>query len=139
MTAELRLLLDNQDTALQQIDEAVEDFGVEQDWPPALLFQVRLVLEELAVNVISYGFESGGNMFEVVLRSTPDRLVIKCTDDSWPFNPLTDSSVPDVEAALEDRNVGGLGIHLVRTMMDELEYQRKDGKNCLTLVKRRDE
>ena len=139
MTAELRLLLDNQDTALQRIDEAVEGFGVEQDWPPDLLFQVRLVLEELAINVISYGFESGGNMFEVVLRSTPDRLVIECSDDSWPFNPLTDSPAPDVEAALEDRNVGGLGIHLVRTMMDEVEYERKDGKNCLTLVKRRDE
>lgn len=139
MTAELRLLLDNQDTALQRIDEAVEGFGVEQDWPPDLLFQVRLVLEELAINVISYGFESGGNMFEVVLRSTPDRLVIECSDDSWPFNPLTDSPEPDVEAALEDRNVGGLGIHLVRTMMDEVEYERKDGKNCLTLVKRRDE
>ena len=139
MTAELRLLLDNQDTALQQIDEAVEGFGVEQDWPPPLLFQVRVVLEELAINVISYGFESGGNLFEVVLRSAPDRLVIECSDDSWPFNPLTDSPAPDVEAALEDRNVGGLGIHLVRTMMDEVEYERKDGKNCLTLVKRRDE
>ena len=59
-------------------------------------------------------------------------------DDGRPFDPLTEAPEPDLESAIEDRPIGGLGVHLVRTMMDEVRYRREEGKNRLTLVKRRE-
>ena len=63
--------------------------------------------------------------------------MIEISDDGQPFNPLKDAPKPDLEAALEDRPIGGLGIHLVLTMMDEMHYRRENERNHLTLVKRR--
>ena len=64
-------------------------------------------------------------------------ITIEIEDDGHAFNPLLDAPEPDLDAEVEDRTVGGLGIYLVRTMMDEVRYQRQQNKNCLTLVKRR--
>ena len=58
-------------------------------------------------------------------------------DDARPFDP-TGAAAPDLDAALDDRAVGGLGIHLVQSMMDEVGYARRDGRNVTTLVKRLD-
>ena len=66
--------------------------------------------------------------------SDENSLTIEIVDDGRPFDPLTDAPKPDVNAELEDRNIGGLGIHLVRKMMDDVRYRREEGKNHLTLV-----
>lgn len=137
MTQRLHLKLESQLTALQELEAAVEEFGLEQDWPPDLLFRVQLVLEELATNVINHGYGEGGHEFEVAIDSSNDSLTIELTDSARPFNPLAEAPEAAVNAALEDRPIGGLGVHLVRTMMDEMRYERDGGKNRLTLVKRR--
>lgn len=72
---------------------------------------------------------------KVSLAVSDGEMVLGIEDDGPAFDPL-DAPEPDVEAALEDRPVGGLGIYLLREMMDRLEYARVDGRNCLTLHKR---
>ena len=58
-------------------------------------------------------------------------------DNGRPFDPLNDAPEPDLDSGVADRAVGGLGVHLVRTMMDEMRYRRDRGRNHLTLVKER--
>ena len=62
------------------------------------------------------------------------RLTVTITDDGVPFNPLS-KKAPDIDAPLEDREIGGLGIHLVRNLIDDVTYNRRIGKNVMTLVK----
>ncbi len=125
---------------LQYIQGAVEELGQREAWPESLTFKVNLVLEELGLNILTHGRQGGGRRpeIEIVLTSEDETLTIEVLDDGQPFDPLEDAPRPDVDAGIEDRNIGGLGLHLVRTMMDDLHYQRDDGKNRLTLVARRE-
>lgn len=138
MSNRLQLRLDADLASLPLLDEAVEEFGEAQEWAMDMLFQVKLALEEIAVNVINHGYGQGGSAFEVDITSEPAALTIRITDEAKEFNPLTSSPAADVDASVDDRRVGGLGVHLVRTMMDEMHYERADGQNRLTLVKKRD-
>ena len=113
--------------------------GSREQWPPTLLYQVKLVLEEVIVNIVNYGYEErGGHKIDVHLISEPDTLTIKIADDGRAFDPLNQAPTPDVDASLEDRPIGGLGVYLVQTLMDEAHYRREQDRNHLTLIKRRD-
>ena len=120
---------------LERITAIVEDLGEQDDWPPDLIFKVNLVLDELSVNIVNYGGEA--SEIEVCLAADAEEVRVEISDDGRPFDPLTDAIEPDLDAPLEDRPIGGLGIHLVREMMDELHYSREDGKNRLAMVKRK--
>ncbi len=137
MSAKLSLSIETRLEELDRLAASVEDFAREQDWPLDLTFQVNLILEELWLNVVNHGHENGEHVVEIELTSEAESLTIEITDDGKPFNPLENAPIPDVTAALGDRSIGGLGVHLVRTMMDEMRYSREDGKNHLILVKRR--
>ena len=82
--------------------------------------------------------ERAGHKIDVQLISEPDALTIKIADDGRAFDPLSQAPTPDVDANLEDRPIGGLGVYLVQTLMDEAHYRREQDRNHLTLVKRRD-
>ena len=139
MSAKLSLKMGFEAADLPRIQTAIGEFSQEQDWPPDIEFQVDLVLEELVLNVVNYG--SGGREGEIKIElvSEAEMVTIQIIDDGRPFDPLTDAPEPDTESSIEDRAVGGLGIHLVRTMMDEVSYRREENKNHMRLVKRRSE
>lgn len=120
---------------LERITAVVEDLGERDDWPPDLIFKVNLVLDELWVNVVHYSGATGD--VEVSLDTDADEVRLEIADDGRPFDPLSEAVEPDLDAALEERPIGGLGIFLVREMMDELHYRREDGKNRLAMVKRK--
>ena len=120
---------------LDRISAVVEDVGEQDNWPHDLIFKVNLVLDELSVNIVSYGGDA--SEIEVSLDTDAEEVRVEICDDGAPFDPLTEAPEPDLDAPLEDRPVGGLGIHLVREMMDELHYSRQGGKNRLAMVKRK--
>ena len=134
MSATLHLKLAARPEELERINVAVEEFGEREDWPSKLLFRVNLVLEELGLNVMTHGQQAGARELEVIVTSEAETITIEIVDDGPRFDPLEDAPLPDPEASLDERPVGGLGIHLVRTMMDEVSYRYEDGKNRLTLV-----
>ena len=125
---------------LLYIQGKVEELGLREEWPDSLVFKVNLVLEELGLNILSYGGAGVDRSpeIEITLVSEDDSLTIEVSDDGRPFNPLEDALVPDVEALLDERSVGGLGVHLVRTMMDDLSYQRAEGRNLLKMVTKKE-
>lgn len=122
---------------LDSILDAVEDFGEREDWSPAVLFKVKLAIEEMGLNVAKHGRIDKAPDIKIVVTSEPDALRIDIEDDGRPFDPLTDAPEPDLISSIEERPIGGLGIHFVREMMDEMSYRREDGKNCLALTLRR--
>ncbi len=132
----LRLTLPAVVGSLVTLDEAVDELGLERDWGPGVLFQVKLALEELALNIIQHGYGESGHEFDVMIDSGSRSLTIELVDDAPAFNPLEDAPAPETDASVEDRKLGGLGVYLVREMMDEVRYARSNGKNRLTLVKR---
>ena len=122
---------------LQQITASVEEIGLQENWPSDLVFKIDLVLDELATNIVKYGGKV--SEIEISLSSEVEAVTIEITDDGRPFDPLNDVAEPDLDSPLNERRAGGLGVHLVRSMMDELHYRREQGKNHLALTKRRAE
>ena len=123
---------------LINIASFVEEIGNREGWPFELVFRINLVLEELGLNIIDYAHDDGGvHEFDISLTPGEDAITIDVVDDGKAFDPLSDAPKVDIESSLEDRRVGGLGLHLVRTTMDEMSYRREHGKNHLTLVARR--
>ena len=138
MSAQRSLHIATELDELPKVNAAIEELAEEENWPPDLTFQIGLAIEELGVNIVEYGHaDDKAHEIEIVISSEAEEITIAIEDDGQAFNPLLDAPEPDLEAAVEDRTVGGLGIHLVRSMMDEVHYQRQQNKNCLTLVKRR--
>ncbi len=138
MSAKVSLKIETAPDALERINDALEAIGQEEEWPPDLLFTTNLVLEELGLNIINHAYGGERSEFEMIITSEDSSLTLELIDSGPPFNPLHDAPTPDLEASIEDRPIGGLGIHLVKTMMDELEYRREHDKNHLKMVKRRD-
>ena len=139
MSTRVSLNVKSSPDALNHIANALESISDQEDWPPDLLFTVNLVLEELGLNIINHAYHGDSGEFEIVITSEEKALTIELIDDGPPFNMLTEAPIPDVDAPIDDRPIGGLGVHLVKTMMDELEYRREHDQNHLTMVKRRDE
>lgn len=107
--------------------------------PPEALFPFELALEEIFLNVAFHGRPADGTTPSVEVRLDRDERTVSMVilDDGLRFDPLT-REVPDVHAALEDRPIGGLGIHLVRTLMDAASWRHVDGRNELTLARNLD-
>ena len=122
---------------LGRIAEKVEQLGEDGSWPPRLVYLVNLTLEELGLNALTHGREHGLDELSISIRSDTESIFIEMLDNGAPFDPLTDAPIPDPDAPLETRPVGGLGIYLIRNMVDEIHYERGDDRNCLTLITRR--
>jgi anti-sigma regulatory factor (Ser/Thr protein kinase) len=96
----------------------------------------NLALEEVLANVIAYAFPAGGrHEIDVRIAYREGRLHATVTDHGVAFNPLT-RPVPDLQAPIEERPVGGLGIHLLRTLTDTADYRRDGERNVLTFSMR---
>ncbi len=115
------------------LEEVCNEYRIDRE----LFKMLNLAMEEWVANVISYAYEEGvkGDV-ELTTYMESGRLTITVKDRGTPFDPTKQNDV-DVDAGLEDRKIGGLGIHLVRSIMDTVEYRRTtDGYNEVTLTKK---
>ena len=135
MTEPMFLRISPNHNQLEQISAAVEEFAKRDNWPPDLVFKLNLALEELGVNIVNYSGATGE--IEISLASDDEAVIIEIADNGRPFNPVIELDTPDISAPLDERPIGGLGVHLVRSMMDELSYSREDGMNRLAMTKRK--
>ena len=116
----------------------VDQFCESNELSPEIAYAVNLSVDEILTNTISYGYDDDeAHRIEMSVRLEADALVVVIVDDSRPFDP-TARPDPDIEASLEERDVGGLGLFLVHQMMDRVEYSRVDGRNVVTLTKSMD-
>jgi len=99
------------------------------------LYQMNLVLEELLVNVANYAYAPNDGDVEICYEIKNKELEVVIIDKGKPFNPLEHSD-PDLKAPVEDRKIGGLGIYLVKNLVDDIQYQRVENKNILKINKK---
>lgn len=101
-----------------------------------LAYLVNLCLEELITNIIWHGLKGRGDSeIEVTIDLSPSRLQIVLVDQAPPYDPFSRAAKPNVDAALDERNLGGLGVYLVRKLMDDASYFYDSQGNHITLLK----
>ena len=106
------------------------------DCPPKALFQVCLAAEEVFVNIASYAYGGSTGEARIVLDISDDHVMTLSFEDSGiQYDPLKKAD-PDVTLSAEERNIGGLGIFLVKKNMDDVSYAYRDSKNILTMKKK---
>jgi len=124
--------------SFSEIDKVNQRFNTFADYcgiPKTLIQKVNIVFDELLHNIISYAYNDNKEHDIIIeLEFSGNRLSIAITDDGIPFNPL-EAKKPDTELSLEEREIGGLGIHLVRNLMDKVSYKRQVDKNVISLTK----
>jgi serine/threonine-protein kinase RsbW len=119
---------------LSKIAEFLEDVLGECEFSGEVLFNVQLAVDEACSNTILYGFPGGGGAIEIACEVDDAAISIVIADQGMPFDPLT-APEPDIEADIADRQIGGLGVYFIRTVMDEVAYEYTGEKNVLTLKK----
>ena len=113
----------------------LEKFGQQIGLSKKLIFEINLALDELFTNIITYGFkDKKEHIIKVTLTPKNEELYLCIEDDGMPFNPI-DFETSDVANSVENCQIGGLGIHIMRKLMDDICYQRCNDKNVLTLKK----
>ena len=95
---------------------------------------IELIIEEIIINIINYGFEEEPNgMIDIGIDTRNHDIIIEIRDNGMAFNPL-EKKDPNVDADLDDRKIGGLGIFFVKQLVKDISYSRKESKNILHLV-----
>jgi len=131
----LQLWLSNDVQEIADIAADVDAFCAAHNLAPEIAQAVNLSLDELLTNTISYGFaDDKSHRIGVTIELDGGIITVQLTDDGLPFDPFS-APDPDIDAALEDRPVGGLGVFLVRQLMDEVDYRRAGGRNIVTIRK----
>jgi sigma-B regulation protein RsbU (phosphoserine phosphatase) len=111
-------------------DTFAENYGI----PDKTRLKMHVVIDELLTNIISYAYpDDDPHEIGIKIELSANRLKVSMVDDGIPFNPLG-LETPDTELSLEERQIGGLGIHIVRKMMDRVSYRRRIDKNVITAV-----
>jgi len=126
---EIEANIDNLNKALEFINTELEQHGCPED----IQGKIEVAVEEIFVNIASYAYSPGsGNT--VIFISVNDKIVIRFEDTGKPYNPL-EKPEPDLDKPLMERDIGGLGVFLVKKLMDDVEYKRVDNKNILVITK----
>jgi len=125
--------LKNDQSELERLCQKCEELGSSIGLSDKSVFEINLALDELFTNIISYGFQDQQeHIIKIKITVEGEQLQMKIEDDGIPFNPLA-SEPPDVQCGIEECQIGGLGIHLIRKLMDDIKYQRVADKNVLVL------
>ncbi|MBN2263954.1 MAG: ATP-binding protein [Prolixibacteraceae bacterium] len=129
------LSVENKIEELPALTAMLEQLADEWDLNPGLAMNLNLVIEEAITNVVFYAYDDKlPHLIDIDFELDGNELVIVISDDGTPFDP-TKKTDPDISLSVDDRQVGGLGIFLIRKIMDKVSYRRENKKNILTLVK----
>lgn len=132
---EKELVLLNEIQEISKLASFIEEIGEELSLPASMVFNLNLALEEAVSNIILYAYPGQtGKEIRVQAATMVHSLVFTLTDSGEAFDPLNTKDA-DVTLSLEERPIGGLGIFLIKNIMNEVEYQRIEGKNIFTLKK----
>jgi serine/threonine-protein kinase RsbW len=134
-TMKKSILLRNHMSEVDRLATAIIEFGEVNRLSTEVVFDIKLAAEELVVNVINYAYEdTEDHDISIDMDFGSDILVVTIKDDGKSFNPL-DFHSANIEKPFGERDEGGMGIYLVRSLMDELSYKREQGRNILLMKK----
>jgi len=132
----ISVIFQNNLSEISRLGEVVDEFGKRNSLSASITNSINLALDELVTNTISYGYDDEKeHQIQLNLKAEGAMFIASIEDDGHPFNPLEKPDV-DTNLPLEEKTIGGLGIHLVRKLMDEVSYQYVNNKNVLTIKKK---
>ena len=134
MTNAYRMTIGAEPGEVARVSAAFAEFAEAHALPDSVRRSVHVALDELLANTIAHGFAGRGGEVTVEVELRRDRVAVTLSDDGRPFDPFG-MAAPDTELSVEERRIGGLGVHLVRQMMDEASYQRRGDRNVVVLAK----
>jgi len=133
--SEVKLTVKNRIEDLLRVNSIFESFATQHEIGGRLRYHLLVSIEEILTNIIKYGFdEPGVHPIHITFRHHLGTIEMEFEDRGREFNPL-EIAEPDLETPIEDRQLGGLGIHLVKNMVDLAEYRRDGDRNILLLRK----
>lgn len=133
---EKSIVLANEISEISRLNGFIEEIGEEFGLTPDIVFNLNLVLEEAVVNVINYAYPKEDHQWIYLSAKLQDgTIILVLTDTGKEFDP-TMAPEADITLSADEREIGGLGIFLIRQIMNEVRYERIDGKNVLTLEKK---
>ena len=137
MKATCRIQLENRLEEFQRFESAFMDFARFQNFSDEVIYAIQLSVDELFTNIVSYGYDdSEPHTVKFVIDVTREEVRVEIIDDAKPFNPLDDAPDVNLDLSVEERKIGGVGIHLVKSLMSEVTYVRDGDFNRLRLVKK---
>ena len=122
-------LLDNLNQVIEFVEEAADRFGLE----PSKKIGLLVAVEEAYVNVCHYAYPDTTGAIAISCSADNQHVVVELADAGQPFDLLS-LPAPDITADIMDREIGGLGVHFIRTLTDDVSYRREDGQNILRMV-----
>ncbi len=134
-TQEYKFELKNELSELKSLNQHLNNWGGAIGLADDSIARINICLDELFTNIVSYGFDDDQeHMIIFTLDGDSSFVVINIEDDAKPFNPL-EKVDPDFPENVEEAKIGGLGILIIRKLMDNVTYERSQGKNKLTMKK----
>ena len=113
------LLIKNELSEIAKVVDTVDSIAEKWDLPIKIAFNLNLAIEELITNTISYGYEDeNAHEIEITFTKTNKNLTVVLSDDAKRFNPLENEATPDLEASLDEKVIGGLGIFFVKKIIN---------------------
>ena len=133
---EKSIVLANEISEISRLNGFIEEIGEEFGLTPDVVFNLNLVLEEAVVNVINYAYPKEDHQWIYLSAKLQEgSIILVLTDTGKEFDP-TMAPEADITLSADEREIGGLGIFLIRQIMNEVRYERIEGKNVLTLEKK---
>lgn len=135
MSKQLSVSILNKHSEIQKIREEFESFANKNQMANDVRRNTQIALDEIISNTIEYGYEKySGDKIKVNFLIDQTNLVIEIIDNAKTYNIL-ERNDPDISKSIEEKPIGGLGVHLVKSLMTEVKYDCINGKNHLTLIK----
>ena len=133
MELKLDAVIENVPRIVDWVEEQLEQY----DCPPKVQMQINVSIDEVFTNIASYAYANGVGQATVRLDVLQEPVCVQLTfmDSGVPFDPLAKKD-PNVNLSIEERQIGGLGIFMVKKLMDDVQYEYRDGENILTLRKK---
>ena len=128
----IEAVVDNLDVVNSFVHQFIERF----DCSKRTLMQLDLFVEEIFVNIASYAYFPNTGLVKILIEAKREPITISLTfiDSGVPYNPLEQSD-PDINLSSEERQIGGLGIFLIKNLVDDISYKFVDGQNVLQIIK----
>ncbi|MCK4677118.1 MAG: ATP-binding protein [Bacteroidales bacterium] len=130
------LILKNEITEIEKIQSFLEELSPEWDFSGELVFELNLLLEEYVVNVIHHAYsDNAEHEIKIFFTEGDNSISILIEDDGNAFDLTEEPTLEGLNKPVEERKIGGLGVHFIKSLADHVSYQRTNGLNKLTLIK----
>lgn len=132
-----KLIIKNNIDQLEKLQLFIETVSDEWSLGTNVTFELNLILEEYITNLINYGYnDDQGHLISLELELSGQELKIEVIDDAGPFDLTETPENQEINKPASERGIGGLGIHFIKTLSDNMDYQSSDGKNRLVITKK---